>query len=337
MAANSNYIPLLVVTMGDPAGIGPEIIIKALSGGDLDNTARLLVVGITSMLRETAFSLNLPVKIHAVTPQTIHRLPRHSPGTMFVLDVETPAGLSLTPGTVSGATGTIAAACIEQSARLCLNQEADALVTAPISKHALHLAGLKETAHTERLQTLSKTDSVEMAFVSDDLRVVLATRHIPLSSITRALTAARVLEALRAAHHLGILLDKQEPAIGLCGVNPHAGEEGMMGNEEETVLIPAIELAHREGLRVSGPLPPDTAFIQTAREEFDVVVALYHDQGLIPFKMLSFGRGAQITLGLPFVRTSVDHGVALDIAGRGVAEPGSLVTAVRLAAACIRR
>jgi len=239
----------------------------------------------------------------------------------------------MVPGNVNETTGIIASSCIETGAKLCLDKAADALVTAPISKLALQMAGLSYTAHTELLSFLSQTPDVEMAFVSDTLAVVLATRHISLADVPGQLCQDRVISAVRAARHLGLLLGKGETVIGLCGLNPHAGEEGLMGNEESRLLLPALAKLRGEGISIEGPLPPDTAFIAAQGGRFGVIVALYHDQGLIPFKLLSFGSGAQITLGLPFVRTSVDHGVALDIAGQGLADPGSLLTAIRLASA----
>jgi 4-hydroxythreonine-4-phosphate dehydrogenase len=236
------------------------------------------------------------------------------------------------PGVLSAAAGR---AAYDQIVRATADAQAGAVAavaTAPINKEAFRLAGLPWTGHTDLLAHLTGARRVAMMFHSDALRVVLATVHIPLSDVPRALTPdgleGTILLAARELPRLGVA----SPRIAVAGLNPHAGEHGLLGAEEETVIAPAIAAARARGVDVSGPFPADTLFVRAARGEFDVVVACYHDQGLIPVKLLAFGKAVNVTLGLPIVRTSVDHGTAFDIAGRGIAEPGSLIAAVRLAA-----
>ena len=211
-------------------------------------------------------------------------------------------------------------------------REVDAVVTAPINKAAFAEAGLTWRGHTELLAHLCGVTDVAMMFWSERLRVVLATVHIPLREVPSRLTTAGLLRTIqltaRALPDFGIA----HPRIGVAGLNPHAGESGLLGDEDDLVVRPAVDRARAEGLQVSGPFPADTLFVRAARSEFDVVIAAYHDQGLVPVKLLAFGRAVNVTLGLPIIRTSVDHGTAFDIAGKGLADEGSLVEAILLAA-----
>lgn len=236
------------------------------------------------------------------------------------------------PGELSAAAGQAAYEAIVRATRDAEAGRIAAFATAPINKEALSLAGLPWKGHTDMLAALTKSPQATMMFYSEQLRVVLVTIHIPLAEVSRALT----FEAVRAVIELTARelprFGFQYPRLAVAGLNPHAGEQGLMGHEEQDVLIPAVEASRREGINVSGPWPGDTVFVRAVRGEFDAVIACYHDQGLIPIKLMAFGQAVNVTLGLPIIRTSVDHGTAFDIAGRGMANPESLVQAVLLAA-----
>jgi 4-hydroxythreonine-4-phosphate dehydrogenase len=210
--------------------------------------------------------------------------------------------------------------------------DVDAVATAPINKEALALAGLPWRGHTELLAHLTGATSVAMMFYADALRVVLATIHVPLSEVPRLLTESALERIIRLAARELPRFGYARPGLAVCGLNPHAGEGGVLGHEEQRVIAPAIAACQADGIAVTGPYPADTVFVRAARGEYDAVIACYHDQGLIPVKLLAFGKAVNVTLGLPIIRTSVDHGTAFDIAGKGVADPGSLVEAIRLAA-----
>ncbi|MCU0256526.1 MAG: 4-hydroxythreonine-4-phosphate dehydrogenase PdxA, partial [Vicinamibacterales bacterium] len=212
----------------------------------------------------------------------------------------------------------------------------DAMATAPINKEAFAVASLRWAGHTELLADLCGVRNVAMMFHSEPLRVVLATVHVPLSEVPRVLTRGRLREVLALTHRWMPRFGVAHPRIGLAGINPHAGEHGLLGQEDDEVMVPVVEACRREGMDVQGPLPADTLFVGAVRGEFDVVVAAYHDQGLVPVKLLAFGDSVNVTLGLPIIRTSVDHGTAFDIAGKGVADHSSMVSAVRLAARLAR-
>jgi 4-hydroxythreonine-4-phosphate dehydrogenase len=245
-------------------------------------------------------------------------------------------GATFTPGELSAGAGRAAYEIILRAVSDARHGVVDAIATAPVNKEAFRLAGLSWTGHTDLLAHLTGAPHVAMLFYSDALRVVLATVHIPLADVPRALTA-EALEATigltaRELPRFGIAT----PRIAVAGLNPHASERGLFGREEETVLAPAIARARGRGIDVSGPFPADTLFVRARRGEFDVVVACYHDQGLIPVKLVAFGQAVNVTLGLPIIRTSVDHGTAFDIAGRGIADPESMIAAVLLAARLAR-
>jgi 4-hydroxythreonine-4-phosphate dehydrogenase len=281
--------PIVAITVGDPAGIGPEIAAKA-----------------------------------AADPR--------------VLDVcepviyAAPADLRVTPGELSGAAGQAAYDVIVRAVDAAQRGVVHAIATAPVNKEAFRLAGVPWHGHTDLLAHLTASRHVAMMFDSPVLRVVLATVHIPLADVPRALTRASLEATIdltaRELPRFGIA----RPRIAVAGLNPHAGEHGLFGHEEETAIAPAIEACRARGADVSGPFPGDTVFVRARRGEFDVVVACYHDQGLIPVKLVAFGQAVNVTLGLPIVRTSVDHGTAFDIAGQGIADPESMIAAVLLAA-----
>jgi 4-hydroxythreonine-4-phosphate dehydrogenase len=335
---------IFAVTMGDSAGIGPEIVAKAFRDSP-DLMRGCFVAGDVPALRRAAQAiraaggLEVPIAVLETAAQAAHAPPRCIP----VLQVATQANL-VPWGEVSAAAGRAAAECVVWAARAALRGEIAGLVTAPLHKEALAAAGVPFPGHTEMLQAeaaafLGKPVSelpVRMMLANDELRTVLVSIHVSLRDAIAAVTYENVLQTIRiASGAVGRALGRA-PRIGVAGLNPHAGEGGLFGREEVDVISPAIAAARGEGLDASGPFAPDTVFMRArAKEgragEFDVVVAMYHDQGLIPVKYLGVEKGVNVTLGLPLVRTSPDHGTAFDIAGTGRADASSLVEAVRVA------
>jgi len=306
--------PVLAVTAGDPAGIGPEIVARAWADGRLPALADVRIFAEASLFRETCARLGADVPVDVVVP---------------VEAGPVPADFRL--GAASAFGGRVAAGAVEAAARAALRSDADAVVTAPLSKVSLQAAGVKHPGHTEYLAELGGVSSVAMMFVASALRLTLATIHVPLRDVAKLLSVEGLRETFRLtrealARRAGI----PDARLAVLGLNPHAGEEGRFGDEEARILAPAIAAAREEGARIEGPFPADS-FFHRHLGEYDAVIAMYHDQGLIPVKLLSRGRAVNVTLGLPFLRTSVDHGTAFDIAGRGVASADSLVEAARLA------
>ena len=306
--------PRLAITVGDPAGIGPEVVLKALARGDLP-PAEIAVYGPVSVLRERALRFGL-----------------RAPESLGVRFEDVPVTSVLKVGVTSPEGGRAAAEAVLLSARDALEGRVDALVTAPLNKESLAAAGHRWPGHTELLADVASVSDVAMLFVGGSMRVALVTIHRSLRSVPDAITGAEVERVARLLHRELPRLGAASRRIAVCGLNPHAGESGMFGREEIEVIAPAVARLRGEGLDVSGPFPADSLFARAARGEFDAVLAQYHDQGLIPVKLASFGHAVNVTLGLPFVRTSVDHGTGFDIVERGVAEEGSLMAAIRLAA-----
>lgn len=321
--------PILAVTMGDPAGIGPEIIVKALSSPAVHRVCRPVVVGDASVLGE---SLRFGPQGLSVRP--IEHLDRLAPSSrqIDVLDLGLLRPGQVRPGIPGKKAGKAAVEYITEAADLASSRLVAGIVTAPINKEIIHAAGYEFSGHTELLARLTKTRHYGMMLVGGGLRVLLATIHMPLKKAISSLTVEKVHEKILLAHRAMLALGIRRPRIALAGLNPHAGEGGLFGKEESTILEPAVLKARRIGIEVSDPLPPDTVFYWAKEGRYDVVVALYHDQGLIPVKVLSFGQAVNVTVGLPFVRTSVDHGTAYDIAGKGKADPRSLLAAIQTAA-----
>jgi 4-hydroxythreonine-4-phosphate dehydrogenase len=247
-----------------------------------------------------------------------------------------PAGQTFAAGELSAEAGRAAHDAIVRAVADARNGDIAAIATAPINKEAFRLAGLRWSGHTDLLADLTGARDVAMMFYSDELRVVLATIHIALAEVPRVLTAALMERTIALTARELPRFDKVEPRIAVAGLNPHAGERGLFGREEGDVIVPAIEACRARGIDVSGPFPADTVFVRARRGEFDVVIACYHDQGLIPVKLVAFGKAVNVTLGLPIIRTSVDHGTAFDIAGKSVADPDSMIAAVLLAARLAR-
>ncbi|MFE5615681.1 4-hydroxythreonine-4-phosphate dehydrogenase PdxA [Streptomyces sp. NPDC056524] len=314
----------IALTMGDPCGIGPEITVKAYA--DPRRRPPVVVIGDPDTLARAC-----RVTGTGLTPRPISTVAEavHSPGVMDVLPVGAlPADLPL--GTVDARAGAASFHYVRRGVELALQGEIRALTTAPINKEALGLAGLPYPGHTEILAELSGTGDYAMMMANDELRVVLVTVHQSLRTALDSLTTARELEIIRLTHRtlLSSRGKDERPRIAVAALNPHAGENGLFGREDLDIIEPAVRAARREGIDASGPWPADTLFMRARAGEFDVVVAQYHDQGLIPVKYLGLEHGVNITIGLPFVRTSVDHGTAFDLAGRGTADHTSLLTAL---------
>jgi len=310
----------LAITMGDPAGIGPEIIAKFFSGGV---TAPAIVIGDAGCLERAVKALSLPLDIRSITAPNDAQ---YSPGTVDVLSVSTlPTDLPL--GQIDARAGQAAFDYITTAIDLALAGKIAGIVTAPIHKEALKAAGIPYPGHTEILADRSGTSDFAMMLANEELRVILVTIHVSLRSVPDLITKARVLKTIELADAACRAYGIQQPKIAVAGLNPHAGEGGLFGHEEETEITPAIIEATARGLQVSGPFAGDTIFMRARRGEFDIVVAQYHDQGLIPVKYMGIEHGVNVTIGLPFIRTSVDHGTAFDIAGKGLADASSLTYA----------
>lgn len=326
--------PILGITMGDPAGIGPEVIVKALAGRALRRLCRPIVIGSFPVLERTIESLKLPLRTVSVDG---HDDRAWKANEVAVLDpLDQPLG-RFKIGVAADNTGAASVSFIKKGVELAEAGCIAGIVTAPINKEAINLAGCRYPGHTELLADLTRSKESGMMIVGGPLKIMFVTTHVAIKDLSAALTPERIAKAIRLAH-LGLTqyFGIKKPKIGLAALNPHAGEHGLFGNEEQTSILPAARQARAAGIHVSDPLPADTLFGKAARGAFDGVVAMYHDQGLIPLKLVAFGTCVNVTVGLPIIRTSVDHGTAYDIAGKGVADPGSLVEAVRLAATLAR-
>jgi 4-hydroxythreonine-4-phosphate dehydrogenase len=326
-------LPPIAVTLGDPSGIGPEIIVK-LAGDPLRPQADLLVIGDVGLLRRTAERLEVPLCVAAAehASEAIGR----EPGILTVVQPGPDLPADLPVGQVDARSGAAAYAYVQRAIDLALAGEVRAIVTAPLNKEAMAAAGVGYPGHTEILADRCAVADFAMMLANDDLRVLLVSIHLSLADAIAAVTPASELRAIRLANEACRAFGLPRPRVAVAGLNPHAGENGMFGREDLEIIAPAIEAARREGVDASGPWPGDTIFMRARRGEFDVVVAQYHDQGLIPVKYLGVENGVNITVGLPFVRTSVDHGTAFDIAGQGIADPASLTYALKQAIAMTR-
>jgi 4-hydroxythreonine-4-phosphate dehydrogenase len=333
----SHARPPLAITMGDACGIGPEIVARLFAAGE---AADAFVVGDVAVMRRAAASIGGMLPLATIeAPADRAAVPSHCIPVLQVRGLAVDLGAAPL-GRVDARAGAAAAACIEKAVQLVQAGEASAIVTAPIHKEALAAAGIAYPGHTEMLQALAARQGVlppvRMMLANDELRVVLVTIHLSLRRAIDAVTFESVLATLRIAHAAAAAWGTAAPRIGVAGLNPHAGEGGLFGDEEQKVIAPAIAVARAEGIAASGPFAPDTVFMRARRAaghpgEFDIVVAMTHDHGLIPVKYLGVEHGVNVTLGLSFVRTSPDHGTAFDIAGRGVADPSSLRAALRMA------
>jgi len=315
----------IAITMGEPGGIGPEIIVRALSGYRVRGSIPV-VLGNSGIMKDAVKLTGLPLKVKTI--KNILQV-KHGQGTINVLNI--PSRFPARRGRPSKSAGSAVVKYIRKAVELALNHEVDAIVTAPISKESLHMAGHPWPGHTELLAELTEAEEYAMMFVSDKIKLILCTIHIPLRDVPKKITRTVVKKTIHLALKGAALMGIENARIAVAGLNPHAGESGIMGNEEVKTIVPVINHAQAQGERVSGPYPPDVVFYKALKREFDIVVCMYHDQGLIPFKMLSFESGVNVTVGLPIIRTSPDHGTAFDIAWQNKADPKSMIEAIKLA------
>ena len=321
--------PRIGITMGDPAGIGPEVVLKAVAEEEVRAVCRPVIIGDAQLLAHNARTLDLQCGYEIVRRD--ERLPDQ--GTEPVIFHLDNIQGHVEPGIESGAAGKAAAAYIEAAVELCAAGDIDAIATAPINKRALFLGGYSFPGHTEFLAHLTGIDDYAMGFVAANLRIVLISTHVPLSEAIRLVRRDRFEKTIRLTDHELRRWGIARPRIAVAALNPHGAEGGLFGIEEASEILPAVEACRAiDRINVSGPFSADTVFLRASRGEFDAVVACYHDQAMIPVKCLSFGEAVNVTLGLPFIRTSVDHGTAFDIAGKGIAEHSSMVAAIKLAA-----
>jgi 4-hydroxythreonine-4-phosphate dehydrogenase len=322
--------PIVGITMGDPAGIGPEICAKALNDPQTVLAANCIVIGDSKALRQGIKVAKIPnIEINPVKSVADAKFLR---GTIDVLDLKNVDVARLKIGQVSKAAGQAAVDYVEKAISLAMDGKIDAIATGPINKEAIRKAGYKFEGHTEILAARTKAKDYAMMFISDTLWIMLVTTHIPLKEVSKNLDKNKIVKTIKLAHETLFKLRDKKPRIGVAGLNPHAGEAGLFGDEEIKIIQPAIDEAKKLGINVSGPVAPDAIFYLANIGMFDIVIAMYHDQGLIPLKLLSFNHSVNVTVGLPIVRTSVDHGTGFDIAGKGWAKPHSLIEAIKVAA-----
>ncbi|MDU0458164.1 MAG: 4-hydroxythreonine-4-phosphate dehydrogenase PdxA [Geobacteraceae bacterium] len=328
-------LPLIAITMGDPCGVGPEIIVKALQSPQVAAGCRTFVIGDRPALERALSVCQSDLRIHEISaPEEAAATPE---GCVALLALSRLSADDLQYGRPGAAAGDAVFRYICQAARFCLDGRVAAMATAPISKEAMHRAGHDYPGHTELLAELCGTDDFVMMLAGDVLRVSLVTIHEALADVPRLVTFEQVLKTIRiTAEGVARLTGITSPRLAVLALNPHCGEGGKFGNQDRDIIAPAIERARADGIDAQGPLPADTLFHFAQKGAYDGVVAMYHDQGLIPLKMLHFDDGVNITLGLPIIRTSVDHGTAYNLAGTGKASEKSLLAAIRMAVGMVR-
>ena len=325
--------PFIAITMGDPAGIGPEIIAKVFDSGEIFPLCRPLIVGDAGVMKKIVEAMRFSIAVRSISSPA-DADPQN--GKADVLDCGNVDLKKHTWGSPDVSSGKAVVEYIKKATAHALKHEVDAVVTAPINKEMMNAAGFKYSGHTELFAELTNTREFGMMFVGGGLRVILATIHVALKDVPSRITTEGLLKTFRLARNAMKYFGLENPRIGVAALNPHAGEAGLFGNEEWEVIMPAVLQARAEGIHASDPIPADTLFYKAKNNYFDIVVAMYHDQGLAPLKMLAFGNAVNVTVGLPIIRTSVDHGTAYDIAGKGCADPASLLEAVKLAAKMAR-
>ena len=321
--------PILGVTMGDPSGSAPEILVKALTLPEIRAICRPIAIGDGATIRQAAAIVGSDVPVRSIERASDAT---HDPGIIEVLDLHNVNLGELQFGKIQASSGQAAYESIVKAVELARSGETEAVVTSAIHKESLNLAGHHYAGHTELLAELCGTKSVCMLLVAGDFRVTHVSTHCSLKQAIERARKPRILEVTRLTHEATRLLGVAEPRIAVAGLNPHSGEGGLFGDEEIKEIAPAVEAARAEGMNVVGPIPPDTVFFRMNRGQYDAVVAMYHDQGHIPTKVLAFDQGVNITLGLPIIRTSVDHGTVFGKAGKGTARPDSMIEALKLAA-----
>jgi 4-hydroxythreonine-4-phosphate dehydrogenase len=327
--AMKNNRPVIGITAGDPAGIGPEIILSALSDPRLYKLCKPLVIGDIGILAAAKKCSGSALKLISVSSPSKGLF---IPGNVDILSISGLDSADISWGNPTLRTGKAMVEYVIAAIDMAIKKEIAAVVTCPINKMAMNMAGFNYKGHTELIAERTGTRDFVMMLAGDRLKVSLVTIHIPLSKVPLSITTEHISKTIKITgkalvERFGI----DFPKIAVAGLNPHAGENGMFGDEEERIIKPALGISAGERYNVSGPYPPDTVFYKALKNKFDAVVCMYHDQGLIPFKMIHFTDGVNTTLGIPIVRTSVDHGTAYDIAGKGKADPGSLIAAIKMA------
>ena len=321
-------LPLVAVTMGDPAGVGPEVIAKTFADEGFRDRNRALVIGDAGMMERAIRLLDLPLRVYATSePEEA----RFEEGTVDVVPAGEPLPEDLPFGELDARAGAAAYRYLEKAIALASEGRVAAISTAPLNKEAMHLGGFKYPGHTEVLAELTGTQDYAMMLVTPELKVIHVSTHVALREAIERATVERELAVIRLANASMRKLGVEHPRVAVAGLNPHAGEHGLFGTEDAERIEPAVERAREEGIDVTGPHAPDTVMMRARRGEFDIVVVQYHDQGHIPIKLMGFDTGVNVTVGLPFFRTSVDHGTAFDIAGTGKADHSSMRAALDLA------
>ena len=322
--------PIIAITMGDATGVGPEVIMKSLAHAELYQQCRPLVIGDTERLREAGRIVGSKLEIHTVSADTPEKA-EYKPGIVDCIDLKL-IPKDLPWGKISAVAGDAAFHYVETAAKLAVSKKVGAICTAPLNKEALHAGGHKYPGHTELLAALTGTNEVSMMLTTPKLRVLHVTAHVGLLDAIARIEPGLVERTIARGHEALEKAGIRNPCIGVCGINPHAGENGLFGyREEENKIQPAVDACRQKGWSVEGPLPADTLFYRAQRGDFDLVIAMYHDQGHGPVKVLGLESGVNITVGLPVIRTSVDHGTAFDIAGTGKADERSMLEALRQA------
>jgi 4-hydroxythreonine-4-phosphate dehydrogenase len=318
MFCSSKMTPLkkIAITIGDPAGIGPEIVFKAIMSHEIAGLCEPIVIGDIAVVEEAVEKLNIPVDLNSLK----------------IINTGEIKDRNFQRCKPAAEGGRACVSYIKKAVEPALNKEVDAIVTAPISKESLKMAGFKWPGHTEMLAELTSTQDYAMMFYSDKLKVILVTIHTALKNVPDLIKKEKVLKTITLAKKSCDMMGIENPKIAVAGLNPHAGEAGIFGDEEIKEIIPAVNEARASGISASGPYPADTLFYKAYNGEFDIIVCMYHDQGLIPLKMIAFDKAVNVTIGLPIIRTSPDHGTAYDIAWKGIANPSSMIEAIKLAA-----
>ncbi|MFL2826248.1 MAG: 4-hydroxythreonine-4-phosphate dehydrogenase PdxA [Coraliomargaritaceae bacterium] len=329
--------PLLAITMGDPAGVGPEICLKALHSQKVNQVCRPVIFGDADVLKAAAEATDQNFDFHVLTLDAFENLEPNQIEAPTLIDFSNIDREDFQPSEISAKTGQASFEYIVKAIELANKGQIQGIVTAPINKYALSLAGINFPGHTEILEKFTESEDVCMLLTSEKISCALVTTHIGLHEVAGALTEEKILKVIELTDKaMGEILG-QRPKIGVLGLNPHCGESGLFGlNEESRIIEPAIKKAEQTGMNVEGPLAPDTAFVSSHLDTYDAFVCMYHDQGLIPLKMLAFDSAVNVTLGLPIIRTSVDHGTALDIAWKGIAKSSSLIQSICLASLMCR-
>jgi 4-hydroxythreonine-4-phosphate dehydrogenase len=305
----------IAITIGDPAGIGTEVVLKAIISHEIAGLCKPIIIGDIAVVEEAIEKLNIPVNLN----------------NFKIINTGEIKSRNFQKCKPAAESGRACVSYIKKAVELVLNKEVDAIVTAPISKESLKMAGFKWPGHTEMLAEFTNTKDYAMLFYSDKLKLILATIHTALRNVPDLIKKEKVLKTIMLAKKACDMMGIENLRIAVAGLNPHAGEAGIFGDEEAKEIIPAINEAQTSGIFTSGPYPADTLFHKAYNGEFDIIVCMYHDQGLIPLKMIAFDKAVNVTIGLPIIRTSPDHGTAYDIAWKGIANPSSMIEAIKLA------